>query len=389
MEHLINSRVKEIEISGIRKFFNLVSGTRDMISLTIGQPDFPTPDHVKEAGKKAIDSNFTSYTHNAGTLELRTAASEFVKKKYQLIYQPESEVIVTTGASEAIDIALRTILQEGVEVILPGPVYPGYEPIIRLCGAIPVTADIRGNQFRFTAEVIKPFITEKTRCIILPYPSNPTGVSLTEAELREIAELVRGKDIFILADEIYSELNYEQNHQSIARFIREQTIVINGLSKSHSMTGWRIGLLFAPKEIANHILKVHQYNVTCATTISQAAALEALTNGINDAIPMKMSYKERRDYVYARLIEMGLNVVKPEGAFYFFVQIPQVSSEMNSFDFCLSLVEKAKLAVVPGSAFSAFGEGYFRLSYAYSMETLKEGLNRLETFLKNEKMPLS
>jgi aminotransferase len=383
VEHLINPRVKDIEISGIRKFFNLVAGTEDMVSLTIGQPDFPTPLHVKEAGKKAIDENFTSYTHNAGTIELRSAAAEFVNKKYQLTFDPETEVIVTTGASEAIDITFRTILNEGVEVILPGPVYPGYEPIIRLCGAKPVYVDIRPTQFRFTADVIKPYITDNTRCIVLPYPSNPTGVSLTKKELEEIADLVRGRSIFIVADEIYSELNFEQEHYSIASNIREQTIVINGLSKSHSMTGWRIGLLFAPKEITKHILKVHQYNVTCATTISQAAALEALTNGLDDAVPMKQEYRKRRDFVYSRLEKMGLEVVKPDGAFYFFVKLPVLTEELDSFEFCLQLVEKVKLAVVPGSAFSTYGEGYFRLSYAYSMETLEEGLNRLETYINS------
>lgn len=380
MEHLINPKVREIEISGIRKFFNLVSGTKDMISLTIGQPDFPTPSHVKEAAKQAIDADFTTYTHNAGTIELRKAASVFVEKKYGLSYDPETEVIVTTGASEAIDISFRTILSEGTEVILPGPVYPGYEPIIRLCGATPVYADIRPNQFRFTADVIEGYITEKTRCIVLPYPSNPTGVSLTKEELEDIAKLIKGRNIFILADEIYSELNYEQEHHSIASFIREQSIVINGLSKSHSMTGWRIGLVFAPKEITQHLLKVHQYNVTCATTISQAAALEALTNGIDDADPMKKAYVDRRNFVYSRLVKMGLEVVKPDGAFYFFVKIP---TTQNSLNFCLSLVEKVKLAVVPGSAFSSLGEGYFRLSYAYSMETLEDGLNRLETYLNS------
>lgn len=379
VEHLINQRVKEIEISGIRKFFNLVAGVEGMISLTIGQPDFPTPEHVKEAGKLAIDRNQTSYTHNAGYIELREAAANFYKEKYQLSYSPESEVIVTTGASEAIDIVFRSILEEDVEVILPGPVYPGYEPIIKLCGANPVYVDIRENHFRFTADLIKQHLSEKTRCIVLPYPSNPTGVSLEEQELKEIAELIKGKDIFILADEIYSELSYEKAHISIASFLPEQTIVINGLSKSHSMTGWRIGLLFAPEAIAKHMLKVHQYNVTCASSISQAAAIAALTVGKNDADAMKAEYVRRRDYVYERLTEMGLDVVKPDGAFYFFVKIP--SPYTSSFEFALDLVNKAKLAVVPGSAFSRFGEGYFRLSYAYSMEMLTEGLNRLEAYL--------
>ncbi|TKC18477.1 aminotransferase A [Robertmurraya kyonggiensis] len=380
MEHLINENVKNIEISGIRKFFNLVAGTKDMISLTIGQPDFPTPAHVKEAGKRAIDDNFTSYTHNAGMIELRQAAATFVKEKYDLTYEPETEVITTVGASEAIDIAFRTILEEGTEVILPGPVYPGYEPIIRLCGAKPIYADTTKNQFRLTANIIEKYITDKTRCIVLPYPSNPTGASLTQKEIMEIAALVKGKDIFVLADEIYSELVYDQEHFSIGTILKEQTIVINGLSKSHSMTGWRIGFIFAPENLAKHILKVHQYNVSCATSISQAAALEALTHGKDDALEMKKEYVLRREFVYNRLTEMGLEIVKPDGAFYFFVKLP--AKYPNSFDFALSLVEKAGVAVVPGSAFSPLGEGYIRLSFAYSMETLTEAMNRMENFFK-------
>ena len=381
LEHLINQRVKNIEISGIRKFFNMVAHIDDLISFTIGQPDFPTPEHVKKAGIAAIEENFTTYTHNAGTIELRAAACNFVKIKYGLHYKPESEVIVTAGASEAIDIAFRSILIEGSEVILPGPIYPGYEPIIRMMGATPVHVDIRQNQFRFTLDMIKPFITEKTRCIVLPYPSNPTGVSLSESELREIAEYIKNKDIFILADEIYSELTYDEPHKSIATFLKDQTIVINGLSKSHSMTGWRIGFLFAPEGITQHILKVHQYNISCATSIAQKAALEAVTTGIDDAHVMKKEYLKRREYVFNRLTAMGLDSVKPDGAFYFFIKIPE-SIRLNSFDFALKLVHETKVAVVPGSAFSEFGEGYFRLSFACSMETLEIGLDRLEQFLR-------
>ncbi|MFP7469620.1 aminotransferase A [Niallia taxi] len=379
MEYLINKKVKDIEISGIRKFSNMVAGKKDMLSLTIGQPDFPTPDHIKEAAKKAIDEDFTTYTHNAGDLSLREAASNFVNQKYGLNYNPQSEVIVTAGASEAIDIAFRTILDEGVEVILPGPVYPGYEPIVRLCGADPVYVDIKDNGFRFTAELIAPYITNKTRCIVLPYPSNPTGVSLNKQELLAIAELLKDKDIFVLADEIYSELLFDADHISIGSFLREKTIVINGLSKSHSMTGWRIGFLFAPESICQQILKVHQYNVTCASSVSQRAALQALTVGINDSLSMKEEYKKRRDYLYSRLADMGLEVINPDGAFYFFIKIPVAGT--SSFDFCLDLVEKANLAVVPGSAFSALGEGYFRISFAYSFDTLKEACDRLAAYL--------
>ncbi|WML51846.1 aminotransferase A [Neobacillus sp. PS3-12] len=381
MEHLINQKVKDLEISGIRKFFNMVANTEGMISLTIGQPDFPTPEHVKQAGIKAIQDNYTSYTHNAGYLELREAACQFIEKKYGISYNPENEVIVTIGGSEAIDISFRTILSEGSEVILPGPVYPGYEPLIRTCGAVPVYVDVRDNQFRLTADKIKPYITEKTRCIVLPYPSNPTGVSLSESELADIASLLSEYEIFVLADEIYSELVYDRAHTSIASFLKEKTIVINGLSKSHSMTGWRIGLLFASEYLTKHILKVHQYNVSCANSIAQKAAYEALTAGIDDALFMKKEYLMRREYVHQRLQNMGLNVVKPDGAFYFFVKIPESISK-NSFDFCLELVRETKVAVVPGSAFSEYGEGYFRLSYAASMETLKEGLDRIEKYLR-------
>ncbi|AOH54096.1 aromatic amino acid aminotransferase [Peribacillus muralis] len=379
MEHLVNPLVKDVQISGIRKFYNMVADIEGTISLTIGQPDFPTPMHIKEAAKQAIDQDHTVYTHNAGYLELREAASEYVWDKYKLSYDPANEVIVTSGASEGIDITFRTILTPGNEVILPGPVYPGYEPIIKMCGATPVYADTTQNGFRLTADIIEKYITDQTRCIVLPYPSNPTGVTLSADELQDIAELVRGKDIFILADEIYSELVFDQEHVSIATFLKEQTIVLNGLSKSHSMTGWRIGLLFAPLAISKHILKVHQYNVTCAASISQKAALAALTAGKEDAIPMKEEYARRREYVYSRLQSMKLDIVKPDGAFYFFIKLPE--GYPSSLEFCLSLVKQEKVAVVPGDAFSPLGEGYFRLSYAYSMDTLEKALDRIETFL--------
>ncbi|ART76014.1 aminotransferase A [Sutcliffiella horikoshii] len=383
MEHLINSNVKDIEISGIRKFFNLVAKYDDVLSLTIGQPDFPTPTHVKEAGKAAIEMNKTVYTPNAGIPELRKAATEFVTKKYKMDYDPETELIVSIGASQGIDIAFRTILEPETEVILPGPVYPGYEPIIKLCGAIPVHIDTRETGFQLTADLIEKNITEKTRCIILPYPSNPTGAALPETELRKIADLLQDKDIFILSDEIYSELVFEGKHQSIATLpgMREKTIVINGVSKSHSMTGWRIGLVFGPEYVMKQMLKVHQYNVSCASSVSQYAALQALTTGINDAEDMKVQYQERMNYVYGRLGEMGLEVVKPSGAFYLFPSIEKY--KMKSFDFALKLVEEAGVAVVPGSAFSELGEGYVRLSYAYDMQTLEKAMDRMERFLKN------
>ncbi|SDL79515.1 aminotransferase A [Sediminibacillus halophilus] len=385
MEHLLNDQVKALQISGIRKFFNMVSDKQDIISLTIGQPDFPTPEHVKNAGKQAIDQNQTTYTHNAGLLPLRQAITEFAKDKYHLTYNPVNEVIVTVGASQAIDITLRTIIQTGDEVILPSPVYPGYEPLIRLAGGTPVHVDTRKNHFKLTKDLIESHITTKTKCIILPYPSNPTGMTFNRQELQEIADLLADKDIFILADEIYSELVYEHNHVSLGTFpqIREKTIVINGVSKSHSMTGWRIGYLLCPEWLCQHILKVHQYNVSCATSISQHAAVAALKDGGQDPIEMRHQYQKRRDYVYERLLKMGLNVIKPDGAFYFFFDIEL--NGISSFDLALRLVEEAKLALVPGDAFSEGGQGFLRLSYAYDLNTLEEGLNRLEKFLANNK----
>lgn len=263
---------------------------------------------------------------------MRKAISDFVQSNYQLSYRPEDEVIVTVGASQAIDITLRSILSPGDEVILPGPVYPGYEPLIRLAGATPKYIDTRTNGFKLTADLLKENLTSKTKCIILSYPSNPTGVTLSKEELQEIADLISGRDTFILADEIYSELTYERNHTSIGIFeqVRKQTLIVQGLSKSHSMTGFRIGYLLAPKEIQQHVLKVHQYNVSCPTSISQYAALEALTEGKSDPVVMKNAYKERRNYVLKRLEQMNMEAVAPDGAFYVFVKIP---TNEKSFEF--------------------------------------------------------
>lgn len=378
MEHLLNQNVKNIEISGIRKFSNLVAQYDNVVSLTIGQPDFFTPHHVKSAAKAAIDENFTSYTPNAGYLELREAVQHYIKEKMELTYDAESEIIVTAGASQALDTSLRTILNPGDEVILPGPVYPAYESIIKLCGAIPVFVDTTGHGFKLTARLLEQALSPQTKCVVLNYPSNPTGVTLSEEELKEIAALLKGRNIFVLSDEIYSELIFDRAHSSIATYLRDQTIVVNGLSKSHSMTGWRIGFLLAPKEISKHLLKVHQYNVSCVSSVSQKAAIEAVTNGFDDASIMREQYKKRLDYVYDRLITMGLDVIKPSGAFYIFPSIKRFG--LTSLDFSMGLLEEG-VAVVPGSSFSEHGEGYVRLSYAYSFETLKEGLNRLEGFI--------
>jgi aminotransferase len=380
MESFVNSRVKEIEISGIRKFSNMVKNHSNTISLTIGQPDFPTPEHIKQAAVDAIMNNETTYTHNAGFIELRQSVHSFMEKKYRLKYDAENEIIVTNGASQALDVAFRTLLDSEDEVIIPAPNYPGYEPLIKLAGAKVVYADTRNSDFKPLAKVLKGCLTDKTKIVLLNYPANPTGATLSKEELQDIADLIRGKGIIVIADEIYSELTYENEHVSIAEFLREQTIVINGLSKSHAMTGWRIGFLMGPEELISQMLKVHQYNVSCASSISQKAAIAALNHGFNDAVPMKNEYRTRRDYVYSRLKSMNLETTFPDGAFYFFVKIPALWNT-DSFNFALLLVEEQHVALVPGSAFSPLGEKYFRLSYACSLSELEEGLNRLESFL--------
>ena len=381
MENKINPRLKNIEISGIRKFFNMVSDYKDVVSLTIGQPDFPTPDSIKQAGIRAIQNNETTYTHNAGIMDLRKAISAYVLERYQLTYDPAKEIIVTVGASQAIDISLRTIIETGDEVILPGPVYPGYEPLIKLAGGTPVHVDTSQQEFKMTAASIERSISPSTKAVIIPYPSNPTGVSLNEEELAEIAKLIKKHEIFLIADEIYSELVYEGPHTSVAKFkdVRDHIIVINGVSKSHAMTGWRIGYLLAPQWLTKHLLKTHQYNVSCATSVSQYAALEALTNGKAESNFMREEYSKRKEYVLRRLDRMGISYTKPDGAFYVF---PFLSIDgLSTFDLAVKLVDEAGVALVPGDAFSKQGEGFMRLSYAYSMDTLKEGLDRLERFL--------
>ena len=381
MEHLINKQVKEIEISGIRKFSQLIEKYDQVVALTLGQPDFPTPEPIREAAKRAIDENKTTYTPNAGLLELKKVAADFIQSKYNLTYNPSDEVIVTVGASQALDVAFRTILTEGNEVILPAPIYPGYAPIITTCGAYPIFIDTSDDGFILTPERLEPYLTSNTRCIVLPYPNNPTGVTMSKEQIQALASFLKDRDIFIISDEIYSELRYDENHRSIASFpgMREKTIIINGLSKSHSMTGWRIGFIFAPSYLSQQILKVHQYNVSCATSISQYAAIEALTTCIDSPLEMVTEYHKRRDYLLARLEAMKLPCVKPNGAFYVFPSIKEF--KMDSMTFALRLVEEQRLAVIPGNAFSSYGDEYIRLSYSYSMEELEDACDRLERFI--------
>ncbi|RYL95056.1 aminotransferase A [Sporolactobacillus sp. THM7-4] len=383
MEDRLNGRVRAIQISGIRRFFNKVKDYPGAVSLTLGQPDFPTPEHVRQAGKSAIDHNRTTYTANAGLLQLRQAIANYVAEKYDLHYDPETEIITTVGASEAIDLSFRTILEEGDEVILPGPAYPGYEAPIKLAGAVPVYIDTTGSAFKMTAEQIAAHLTNRTKAVVLPYPSNPTGCVLTREETASIAALLRNRPVFVVSDEIYSELTYGHEHVSIASFdgMKNKTLVINGLSKSHAMTGWRMGYVLSDQPIANQLIKVHQYNVSCISSITQYAAIEALTAGKNDAEPMRQAYRKRLDYVISRLRAMGIDVVRPAGAFYVFPSIEKFG--LTSEEFALRLLDKERLAVVPGSAFSSYGEGYLRLSYAYSLEELKEGLDRLERFVES------
>ncbi|GAB2702699.1 aminotransferase A [Paenibacillus thermoaerophilus] len=382
-ERFIKPEVRGIEISGIRKMANLVAKYPDALSLTIGQPDFPTPAHIVEAGKRALDEGRTGYTANPGMPELRQAAAAFVADKYGLFYRWQDEVIVTVGASEALDMTLRAIVCAGDEVILPGPIYPGYEPLVRMAGGVPVTVDTRADGFRMTAEALEAAITPRTKAVLLCSPANPTGRSQDRASLEKIAAVLRGRDLVVISDEIYSELLFDGEHVSIASLpdMRERTVVINGLSKSHSMTGWRIGFAFAPAWLAEHLVKVHQYNVTCATSVSQCAAIAALTAGRDDALPMREAYRRRRDYVCDRLVAMGMEIHRPEGAFYVFPSIARFG--LSSQEFAHRLLERERVAVVPGDAFGPLGEGYIRLSYAYSEETLREGLDRLEKFLRS------
>lgn len=380
-----NKQLDKIQVSLIRQFDQAISTIPGVLRLTLGEPDFTTPEHVKEAAKRAIDQNQSYYTGMSGLLTLRQAASDFVREKYQLDYAPENEILVTIGATEALSATLTAILEEGDKVLLPAPAYPGYEPIVNLVGAEVVEIDTTENGFVLTPEMLEKAILEqgdKLKAVILNYPANPTGITYSREQLEALAAVLRKYEIFVVCDEVYSELTYTgENHVSLGTMLRDQAIIINGLSKSHAMTGWRLGFIFAPANFTAQLIKSHQYLVTAANTMAQHAAVEALTAGKNDAEPMKKEYIQRRDYIIEKMTNLGFEIIKPDGAFYIFAKIP-AGYNQDSFAFLKDFAQKKAVAFIPGAAFGRYGEGYVRISYAASMETIREAMKRLEEYMR-------
>ncbi|WP_454379332.1 pyridoxal phosphate-dependent aminotransferase [Streptococcus sp. Marseille-Q6504] len=380
-----NKQLDKIQVSLIRQFDQAISEIPGVLRLTLGEPDFTTPDHVKEAAKRAIDQDQSYYTGMSGLLTLRQAASDFVKEKYQLDYNPENEILVTIGATEALSATLTAILEEGDKVLLPAPAYPGYEPIVNLVGAEIVEIDTTDNGFVLTPEMLEKAILEqgdKLKAVILNYPANPTGITYSREQLEALAAVLRKYEIFVVCDEVYSELTYTgENHVSLGTMLRDQAIIINGLSKSHAMTGWRLGFIFAPANFTAQLIKSHQYLVTAANTMAQHAAVEALTAGKNDAEPMKKEYIQRRDYIIDKMTDLGFEIIKPDGAFYIFAKIP-AGYNQDSFAFLKDFAQKKAVAFIPGAAFGQYGEGYVRLSYAASIGTIREAMKRLEEYMR-------
>ena len=380
-----NKQLDKIQVSLIRQFDQAISEIPGVLRLTLGEPDFATPDHVKKAAKRAIDQNQSYYTGMSGLLTLRQAASDFVKEKYQLDYAPENEILVTIGATEALSATLTAILEEGDKVLLPAPAYPGYEPIVNLVGTEIVEIDTTENGFILTPEMLEKAILEqgdKLKAVILNYPANPTGITYSREQLEALADVLRKYEIFVVCDEVYSELTYTgEVHVSLGTMLRDQAIIINGLSKSHAMTGWRLGFIFAPAAFTAQLIKSHQYLVTAANTMAQHAAVEALTAGKSDAEPMKKEYIQRRDYIIEKMTALGFEIIKPDGAFYIFAKIPPGYNQ-DSFAFLKDFAQKKAVAFIPGAAFGRYGEGYVRLSYAASMETIREAMKRLEEYMR-------
>jgi aminotransferase len=382
MRNPLAEKVVEIKPSGIRKFFDIVSEMKDAISLGVGEPDFDTPWHIREEGIYSLERGRTFYTSNAGLKELRQEVCNYMRRSQGIDYDPLKEVLITVGGSEAIDIGLRAMINPGEEVLIPQPSYVSYEPCAILAGAKPVIINLKAeNQFRLTARELEEAITDRTKILILPFPNNPTGAIMEKEDLEAIAEVILRHDIFVMSDEIYAELTYKDKHVSIASLpgMRERTILINGFSKAYAMTGWRLGYACGPENILQQMTKIHQFAIMCAPTTSQYAAVDALKNGDEDVAQMRTAYNQRRRYLMNAFREMGLECFEPFGAFYVFPCIKEFG--MTSDEFATRFLEEEKVAVVPGTAFGDCGEGYLRISYAYSLENLKVAIGRLEAFV--------
>ena len=382
MRDPLSQTIKTIEPSGIRKFFDIVSEMKDAISLGVGEPDFDTPWHIRDEGIYSLEKGRTFYTSNSGLKELKVEITNYLKRKCNVEYKYDKEVIVTVGGSEAIDIAMRAMLDPGDEVLIPQPSYVSYVPCAVLANGKPVIIELKAeNEFRLTAEQLEAAITPKSKLLVLPFPNNPTGAVMERKDLEAVAEVVKKHDLFVLSDEIYSELTYLDEHVSIASLpgMKERTILINGFSKAYAMTGWRLGYACGPEVIISQMTKIHQFAIMCAPTTSQYAAVEALKNGDEDVVMMREEYNQRRRYLLHRFKEMGLECFEPFGAFYMFPSIKEFG--LTSEEFATRLLEEEKVAVVPGTAFGDCGEGFLRISYAYSVEDLKEALGRIEVFI--------
>ena len=382
MRNPLSDKITTIKPSGIRKFFDIVNEMEDAISLGVGEPDFDTPWHIRDEGIYSLEKGRTFYTSNAGLKELRTEIVKYIHRTQGVSYDPMKEVLVTVGGSEAIDLALRAMVNPGDEVLIPQPSYVSYEPCAILADAVPVIIELKEeNEFRLTAKELRDAITDKTKILVLPFPNNPTGAIMEKKDLEEIAEVVKEKDLFVISDEIYAELTYKEKHVSIASLpgMKERTILINGFSKAYAMTGWRLGYACAPAVIMEQMIKIHQFAIMCAPTTSQYAAVEALKNGDDDVAQMRESYNQRRRYLMHAFQEMGLKCFEPYGAFYVFPCIKEFG--MTSEEFAERLLREEKVAVVPGTAFGDCGEGFLRISYAYSLDNLKIAMEKIGHFI--------
>ncbi len=380
---ILSQTVVHTEKSGIRKFFDLLDSMTDVVGLTVGQPDFVTPWHIREAGIVSLEKGKTYYTANAGTMELRQEIDRYLTRRFGLSYSPDNEIIVTVGGSEAIDIALRAVIEPGDEVIIPNPAFVCYAPLTRMAGGVPVIIETRyEDKFKLTPEALRAAITPRTKMVVLPYPNNPTGAIMTREELEGIAEVLRDTDVLVLSDEIYAEMTYGRPHCSIASIdgMRERTILVSGFSKAYAMTGWRLGYLCAPPELVEQMFKIHQYAIMCAPTTAQLAAIDALRNGDEDIAMMTEEYNRRRRYIFNGLKSIGIDSFEPEGAFYIYPKIGDFG--LSSEEFCEKLLYQHKCAIVPGTAFGQGGEGFARISYAYSIKHITQALERIESFVK-------